>query len=1226
MTLRLPQIRDFDKLRRFLQLIDAGHEHSQTIGEMMGAGSKYAARHADYYREAAHILGLIEARRSTLTAPGRGLLATTLESDEERELLRAAVASADALGDLRQALLDEREPDLDALVEYALAQVTLSRHTVVRRVKDTLSWRQRLGTAAPARPRRHEVDGPDALGQLELLDRGPVIEPGEWPDPALLPYNWPVDRIHVEGRVYQDMHASEEVLIIAGYASLAHLCDFVASLEADLPRKIRVVFGTEPFIASERPARSRLETLSQELRDYWLEQGISIMHAMSVLITIDALSEGRLETRISRRARRQHAKMYIGQHAAIIGSSNFTEPGLCSQLEANVRVTDARPTRAHFEQARRLGEIYWKLAAPFDDQLLELLRELLRKVTWREALARACAELLEGEWARVHLRDEFGYHQRLWPSQVQGIGQALYVLMEVGSVLIADATGSGKTKAGAWLLRALRERLVMMGRPISDPVLVTPPAVTESWSAELHEAEVRVESHSHGALSSRRAAAHARVVADVEVARILAIDEAHNFINSSNRAQIVNGNLADHVLLFTATPINRAVSDLLGIADLLGADNLDDETLKILEEVGWRKRRVLSEDDKQRLRGALRRFTVRRTKRAFNELIDREPGRYLNRQGDACRYPDHEPHYYELGESREDCTIAAQISELARSLRGVIMFDKPIRLSRIMRELGWTEEKYASMRLASARALARYQVRSALRSSRAALWEHLHGTAAAKQIYGVERLDKGESGDVIAKVAQLRKRGPPASDLGEALPPWLRDPEEFERICGEELARYERIAELCTELSSGRERAKAAQIRELVERHGLVIAFDERPITLAVMRNLLENEDFDTFVATGGRRAEQRAVVEAFGLGATTGAAVALCSNSMAEGINLQQASAVIHLDMPSVVRIAEQRVGRIDRMDSPHGQVESWWPRDAEPFALSSDEKLGARLELVGELLGSNVELPNADEHRTVGPEEVVHEMAAHERQQLELLDDAFASVRSLVEGPSALVDARTYRAMRQSQASVLAAVAVVRAQAPWGFFTIPGTARSAPRWVLIDGTTGQVWTALDEVAAQLRERIDGVEDLELDQRAVEVMQGLLAKLQARAPSLLPRRKQRALEQMQKVLRGYVKQANKDRDLERLAVVQQLQRMSGLDDRIDFDQLVESWLSLVRPRWRAALRKTPGRRSLRRLHGLNRELLDEPLSTAELEGLVASIRIAKPLAERVVAAIVGVP
>jgi hypothetical protein len=49
---------------------------------------------------------------------------------------------------------------------------------------------------------------------------------------------------------------------------------------------------------------------------------------------------------------------------------------------------------------------------------------------------------------------------------------------------------------------------------------------------------------------------------------------------------------------------------------------------------------------------------------------------------------------------------------------------------------------------------------------------------------------------------------------------------------------------------------------------------------------------------------------------------------------------------MPSVVRVAEQRVGRIDRMDSLHRDIESWWPRDAHEFALAADERLTARLE----------------------------------------------------------------------------------------------------------------------------------------------------------------------------------------------------------------------------------------------------------------------------------------
>jgi hypothetical protein len=34
-SLWLPQIRDFDKLRHMLELVAAGHEHAQTIGEEM---------------------------------------------------------------------------------------------------------------------------------------------------------------------------------------------------------------------------------------------------------------------------------------------------------------------------------------------------------------------------------------------------------------------------------------------------------------------------------------------------------------------------------------------------------------------------------------------------------------------------------------------------------------------------------------------------------------------------------------------------------------------------------------------------------------------------------------------------------------------------------------------------------------------------------------------------------------------------------------------------------------------------------------------------------------------------------------------------------------------------------------------------------------------------------------------------------------------------------------
>ena len=57
---------------------------------------------------------------------------------------------------------------------------------------------------------------------------------------------------------------------------------------------------------------------------------------------------------------------------------------------------------------------------------------------------------------------------------------------------------------------------------------------------------------------------------------------------------------------------------------------------------------------------------------------------------------------------------------------------------------------------------------------------------------------------------------------------------------------------------------------------------------------------------------------------------IALCSDAMNEGINLQGGSAVVQFDMPTTLRVAEQRVGRVDRMDSPHDRIEVFWPADS--------------------------------------------------------------------------------------------------------------------------------------------------------------------------------------------------------------------------------------------------------------------------------------------------------
>lgn len=139
---RLPQARDFARLRRLLAAVADGFDDGALIGRYMGAGPRFASRHAAYYRVAAEVLGLIEHGSWTLTRRGSAVLASRAESDEERGVLRAAIAGASELGELAGAILAPREPDVAALVERAIeALPRLSRRTIERRIDDTLSWR-----------------------------------------------------------------------------------------------------------------------------------------------------------------------------------------------------------------------------------------------------------------------------------------------------------------------------------------------------------------------------------------------------------------------------------------------------------------------------------------------------------------------------------------------------------------------------------------------------------------------------------------------------------------------------------------------------------------------------------------------------------------------------------------------------------------------------------------------------------------------------------------------------------------------------------------------------------------------------------------------------------------------------------------------------------------------------------------------------------------------------
>lgn len=1096
-------------------------------------------------------------------------------------------------------------------------------------------------------PRRKQAD----LRTADLFDRSPYLgqrirESPHWPPAAAFPLNF-VRGEKVRNTVLADLHSSHEPLIVTGYAALAEVVDFIGDFgreSSSSPTDVRLLFGAEPFVSTRHSFAGPIHRFTEDMRRYWLDQGISLHLSAKLIAAIHALEKRQVIARyVDEYPTRMHAKIYVGDRAATIGSSNFTRQGLGDQVEANVRFERSGSEQARYEDLRSIAENYWKLGREFNSELIELLKQLLRYVTWREALARACAELLEGEWAREYLQfQSFEQLIPLWPLQAKGIARALFLLDRVGSVLIADPTGSGKTRMGAYLLRAQMSRIWSSGRMRKGSLaVISPPSVLENWKRETQECHLALAVHSHGKLSHAASREHEAVLKDVKQAQVLAVDEAHNFLNlSAQRTVRLLGNIADHLVLFTATPINRSARDLIRLVDMLGADNFEETTVTAMERL-YRNRQINPNQNRvelEALRKEIRKFTVRRTKKQINNMIASEPDAYRDRFHNRCRYPKHLAHTYVLNEAEPDRKLAVEIRDLTKQLSGVLFFQKPVQMPEHLAEEGWDEAKYLDSRLIAAKKLAGYNVMLALRSSRAALYEHVYGTEAATKFAGLEKPSpKQDSGNQVKKLLKLGGK-PPDNQLSIPLPDWLTDPAQHRLQCEREDELYKQIGAAVERMTDGREWAKVEHLVQLKKKHRLLLAFDSKPITLSVIAQLLGPRDAGTevWLATGSEQSDRALITERLQLGAVDSSAIALCSDALSEGVNLQRASCVIHLDMPSVVRIAEQRVGRVDRLDSPHKEIEAWWPEDATEFALRRDERFVERYDTVESLLGANMPLPDdmierlrrGDETPVVA-RDMIKAVEEVEEKDWEAADDAFEPVRSLVEGPLALVPEKTYQEFRSETAKVMSRVSLVATDRPWAFFCIRGSRQGAPQWIYMDSPESEPQTELLAIAGQLRTRLTPATiDLDPDERAMSLLNRFLDGLSQNELRLLPPKKRRLLNEMEYVLSRQKELAIKRGDSAATDLYGSV--LKSLRPRLsepgpDLAVMAEIWMDLIRPAWFEQLKNRKRSRPLR-LKDLRKPLTAEnAVPVEQLSKALSALPLSTPIEDRVASCILGV-
>ena len=338
---------------------------------------------------------------------------------------------------------------------------------------------------------------------------------------------------------------------------------------------IRILFGDD----ADATQRRKLLALLRETSDRELLAEREDHPRLSALTRVEKLfQEGRIEARCYT-AKKFHAKAYLIQRPSVyphllgvIGSGNFTQPGLIKNIELNVELSADQLTQLHSWYEERWAELVQDVVT--DDVLDEVRRQitlydpyvLYSKAlnAWAEA-QQAAREIL----TQTTLAEKLDEHQR------QGFLQALKIIEREQGVMICDGVGLGKS----FIAMALIERFCRQGQNV---LLIAPRNImTSSWTGYLsrylsafrqpfgniHEIAMTELGFDPDDPAAEEKRENVRRLA--ERASVVVIDELHNFRSTSSaRYENLYSVLAPHdgarkkIILLTATPINTAYKDL----------------------------------------------------------------------------------------------------------------------------------------------------------------------------------------------------------------------------------------------------------------------------------------------------------------------------------------------------------------------------------------------------------------------------------------------------------------------------------------------------------------------------------------------------------------------------------------------------------------------------------------------------------------------------------------
>ncbi len=758
---------------------------------------------------------------------------------------------------------------------------------------------------------------------------------------------------------------------------------------------------------------SDLNTLSYNKK---VEKGINLLKKL--------LSSGKLELRIHK-TKKLHAKVYIFMEeplknfdnsidyrgAVITGSSNFSISGLKNNLEINVELRDS----AHIRESHEIFEELWNESIEITrDDIAEIIKSsYIPQLTPYELYVKFLMEYFKD---RINLQSEDlpeGFKRLTY--QTDAVNQAWDILQRHNGVFLSDVVGLGKTVIA---VRIMQKFIVNVKE--ESILIITPPAIKGAWERTINLFNIHrnYKVESSGSLDK---------VTDAEKYGLVIVDESHQFKNfNTERFKLLEQisktptykNKKKKIILLSATPLNNRPEDLANQIYLFQdkrastipsfinletffADKDKKYKLALKEEDNEKAKMILDSISEDIRENILKPIMVRRTRSnikkidsyrkdlenqgiffpkvnevkelkyklnsellsLFKETVITIADYELNSNNELIEIPK---------ERKKDNSLSLKYYRY-RAIENLI----PEKQEELRKKQGVQEGFYEKMSDSLSNLMKTLLIKrlessfSAFKSSLKRMYEHLgefikmfedDNVIIAPDLHPIEYLIRGETEKLLKKLEENPEKGN-IFKKSDFIPEYIENLKED----------YYKLEDLWNLWKDVNDDPKIDNFKNLLDndlkKYEKIVVFTESTVTAKYLAEKLNQNDI-LLVSSENREEVEIEIMENFDANYFENKQkdkyrIIITTETLAEGVNLHRANVIINYDIPWNSTRLIQRIGRINRIGSPHKEIfiYNYIPTDETENEIKLADRAFKKIQTFHNTLGSDNQIFSSKE-----------------------------------------------------------------------------------------------------------------------------------------------------------------------------------------------------------------------------------------------------------------------